>query len=93
MNMVYIYYLLIMAVVVIAAYTVMRAVDYGFGKKEAQNDFVRTKAEDEIRYEIRYGYAKRCIQSFNDGQKQMALSLIKQLNDGIMDMYQRMEDQ
>ena len=89
MNMVYIYYLQIMAVVVIAAYTVMRAVDYGFGKKEAQNDFVRTKAEDRRRYD----YAKGCIKSFNDGQKQMALSLIKQLNDGIMDMYQRMEDQ
>ena len=51
-------------------------------------DFMFTKSEDKRRY----SYAKGCIQCYNDGQKRMAQSLTKTINDNLLETFQKMED-
>lgn len=64
-------------VAAVIGYTAIRWIDFGF-----------TKVEDKRRY----GMAKGCIRCYNNGQKQMALSLTKELNKNLYEMYRKMSE-
>lgn len=70
-------YLIAVAVLAIVVYACIRWIDFGF-----------TKAEDKRRYKM----AKGCIRCYNDGQKQMAKSLIRNINNNLFKMCQEMSD-
>ena len=70
-------YLVSAMVAIVLVYACMRWIDFGF-----------TKKEDKRRYKM----AKSCIRCYNDGQKMMAKSLIKELNNNLYDMYKKMGD-
>lgn len=70
-------YLIAVAVLAIVVYACIRWIDFGF-----------TKAEDKRRYKM----AKSCIRCYNDGQKQMAKSLIRNINNNLFKMCQEMSD-
>lgn len=88
MEIIYVIYFLTAAVVAIGAYAAMRAIDYGFNKRETRNEYGYTQLRDEYRYKM----AKGCIQSYTDGQKRMAMDLTKSLNDNLYEMYKKMGD-
>ena len=70
-------YLIAALVTVVTGYAIMRWIDFGF-----------TKVEDKRRY----SYAKGCIRCYNQGQKQMAMSTIKTLNNNLYEMYKDMSE-
>ena len=70
-------YLIAVLVTVVTGYAIMRWIDFGF-----------TKVEDKRRYKM----AKGCIRCYNDGQKRMAMSTIKTLNNNLYEMYNKFED-
>lgn len=74
---VYYIYLCTAVVALVIGYAMIRGIDFLF-----------TKQEDKRRYK----YAKGCIQSYNDGQKRMAQSLIKGINNNLYEMYKKMGD-
>ena len=77
MDWVFVIYLLIGIVGVVIGYLGIRAIDYAFGKKESNR---------------RYNHVKGCIKCFNQGQRQMAISLTKEINRNLFDMYKKLGD-
>ena len=88
MNIMYLYYLLIVAAVIIVTYAAMRWIDYGFGQREARHEAAAQAATDARRYRM----AKGCIQTYTAGQQRMAMDMVKRLNDGIYEMGKKFEE-
>lgn len=88
MDFMYLVYLGILVAVIVGTYALMRWIDYGFGKKEAENKFALTRLEDERRFRM----AKGCINAYTTGQQRMAMSMVKGINDSIFEMAKKMEE-
>ena len=70
-------YLVCGVVAVVIGYLGMRTIDFCFTKQEDKR---------------RYNYAKGAIHCYNDGQKRMAMSMVKGINDQLVDMWKKMGD-
>lgn len=88
MDKVYICYMVLICAAAVASYGIIRFIDYLFHKREMRNEFAMNELVDQRRYRM----AKGCILSFTTSQKQMALSLTKELNDNLLKMYKDMSE-
>lgn len=94
-------YVGIVAVALIIVFVVIRAIDYGFGRKEAMNEhlfnvmemndqYVLDSARERAGRREGYQYNKQLVQSFTDRQKAMSQDLIKQINDSMWEYAKKM---
>ena len=70
-------YLISAVIGLIILYACVRWIDFGF-----------TKLEDKRRYKM----AKGCIRCYNHGQKQLAKSAMRTINDNIFNMFGKIGD-
>ena len=70
-------YLVAGVIAVVIGYACMRWIDFGF-----------RKVEDKRRCKM----AKAVVRCYNDGQKQMATSMIRGINDNLLEMYKKFGD-
>lgn len=89
------------ALILVLAYTAMRAVDHAFRAKETdreyayetmiQNDaYVLERVNKRQELQLGYDYNRRLVQGFCDRQKAMSQDLIKQVNNSVWENAKRM---
>lgn len=90
----------VIAAVLVLVYLAIRAIDHAFRNRETdreyaydmmmQNDaYTMERFNKRKELELGYQYNKQLVQSFCDRTKAMSLDVIKQVNNGVFEQYQK----